>query len=110
MKIKVQYPNRDDEREICRRQTTDYSHDIEHVVDVQTLIQMQSIVPKVIVADHVYEAAIDLARLSRPEGRQASARITGQDSVRSRPPGQYRFAHGRQGAGAAATALPCNNG
>jgi MoxR-like ATPase len=67
MKIKVQYPNRDDEREICRRQTTDYSHDIEHVVDVQTLLQMQSIVPKVIVADHVYEAAIDLARLSRPE-------------------------------------------
>jgi MoxR-like ATPase len=30
-------------------------------------MQMQSIVPKVIVADHVYEAAIDLARLSRPE-------------------------------------------
>jgi MoxR-like ATPase len=67
MKIKVQYPSRDDEREICRRQTTDYSHDIEHVIDVQTLLQMQSIVPKVIVADHVYEAAIDLARLSRPE-------------------------------------------
>jgi MoxR-like ATPase len=67
MKIKVHYPNRDDEREICRRQTTDYSHDIEHVVDVQTLLQMQSIVPKVIVADHVYEAAIDLARMSRPE-------------------------------------------
>jgi MoxR-like ATPase len=67
MKIKVHYPSRTDEWEICRRQTTDYTHDIEHVLDVQTLIDMQSIVPKVIVADHVYEAAIDLARMSRPE-------------------------------------------
>ena len=60
MKIKVQYPSREDEREICRRQTTDYTNDIEHVIDVQTLLEMQSVVPKVIVADHVYEAAIDL--------------------------------------------------
>jgi MoxR-like ATPase len=28
---------------------------------------MQSVVPKVVVADHVYEAAIDLARMTRPE-------------------------------------------
>ena len=67
MKIKVSYPSRDDEWEICRRQTTDYSYDIEHVIDSQTLIAMQAIVPKVIMADHVYEAAIDLARMTRPE-------------------------------------------
>jgi MoxR-like ATPase len=67
MKIKVPYPNRRDEWEICRRQTTDYSYAIEHVIDVQTLIDMQSVVPKVIVSDHVYEAAIDLARMTRPE-------------------------------------------
>jgi MoxR-like ATPase len=67
MKIKVKYPSRADEWEICRRQTTDYSCDIEHVIDVQTLLMMQSVVPKVIVADHVYEAAIDLARMTRPE-------------------------------------------
>ena len=36
-------------------------------VDIETLLQMQSIVPKVIVADHVYDAAVDLARTSRPE-------------------------------------------
>jgi MoxR-like ATPase len=67
MKIKVSYPNRADEREICRRQTTDYCHEIEHVIDVQTLLEMQSIVPKVVVADHVYDLAIDLARMTRPE-------------------------------------------
>ena len=67
MKIKVQYPSRDDEREICRRQTTDYTHDIEHVIPIQALLHMHSIVPKVIVADHVYDTAIDLARMTRPE-------------------------------------------
>ena len=75
MKIKVNYPSRADEWEICRRQTTDYSHDIEHVIDVQTLLQMQSIVPKVIVADHVYEAAIDLARMTRPEEGKLPAEL-----------------------------------
>jgi MoxR-like ATPase len=73
MKIKVSYPSRDDEWEICRRQTTDYSYDIEHVVDVPTLLHMQSIVPKVVVSDHVYEAAIDLVRMTRPEEGQLPA-------------------------------------
>jgi MoxR-like ATPase len=67
MKIKVTYPSRADEWEICRRQTTDYSHALEHVIDVETLLRMQSIVPKVIVAEQVYAAAIDLARMTRPE-------------------------------------------
>src|SRR3989304_3983516 len=30
MKIKVSYPSRAEEWEICRRQTTDYEHDLEH--------------------------------------------------------------------------------
>jgi len=67
MKIKVEYPDRSDELEICRRQTTDYSYDIKHVIGIATLREMQAIVPKVVVADHVYDAAIDLARMSRPE-------------------------------------------
>jgi MoxR-like ATPase len=75
MKIKVSYPSRDDEWEICRRQTTDYSYDIEHVVDVRTLLHMQSIVPKVVVSDHVYEAAIDLVRMTRPEEGQLPAEL-----------------------------------
>ena len=97
MKIKVNYPSRDDEWEICRRQTTDYSYDIEHVIDVQTLLQMQSIVPKVIVADHVYEAAIDLARMTRPEEGKLPRRAARQGSVRRGPPGKHRPALGRQG-------------
>lgn len=67
MKIKVRYPDRAGEREICRRQTTDYSHVTSKVIDVSELRAMQDLVPKVVVAEHVYDAAIDLARMTRPE-------------------------------------------
>ncbi len=67
MKIKVEYPDRANEREICRRQTTDYAYEISKVIDVETLRGMQALVPKVVVADHVYDTAIDLTRRTRPE-------------------------------------------
>jgi len=67
LKIKVQYPSREGEREICRRQTTDYSYETSQVINIETLRWMQALVPKVVVADHVYDTAIDLARMSRPE-------------------------------------------
>lgn len=67
LKIKVDYPDRDGEREICRRQTTDYSYTPSAVIDIDQLHAMQDLVPKVVVSDHVYDAAIDLARLTRPE-------------------------------------------
>lgn len=67
LKIKVSYPSREHEREICRRQTTSYRHVTSRVIDAQRLMEMQAIVPQVIVSDHVYDAAIDLARMTRPE-------------------------------------------
>ncbi len=75
MKIKVEYPDRDGELEICRRQTTDYSYKISHVIGITTLREMQSLVPKVVVSDHVYHAAVDLARMSRPEEGQLPANL-----------------------------------
>lgn len=70
LKIKVDYPDREGEREICRRQTTDYSYTTTQVIDIDQLHAMQDLVPKVVVADHVYDAAIDLARMTRPEEGQ----------------------------------------
>ena len=66
-KIKVEYPSRDAEREICRRNTTEYAAETTRVLEVETLLQMQALVPKVVVSDHVYDTAIDLARFTRPE-------------------------------------------
>lgn len=66
-KIKVVYPDRVAEKEICRRNVTDYAARTEKVIDEQTLRAMQDMVRQVIVSDHVYDAALDLARSTRPE-------------------------------------------
>jgi MoxR-like ATPase len=67
LKIHVEYPDRDEELEIARRQTTDYRFDTNTVIGIDELHEMQALVRSVVVSDHVYEAALDLVRGSRPE-------------------------------------------
>ena len=67
LKIHVRYPSRADELEIARRQTTDYSFATRTVLDIDQLHEMQRLVRSVVVADHVYAAALDLVRGTRPE-------------------------------------------
>lgn len=67
LKIHVQYPQRNEELEIARRQTTDYSFQTSTVVDTNQMHDMQALVRSVVVSDHVYEAALDLVRGTRPE-------------------------------------------
>ncbi|WP_345686745.1 AAA family ATPase [Novipirellula caenicola] len=75
LKIHVVYPSRDDEMEIARRQTTDYKFETVKVLDEQQIHQMQSLVRSVVVADHVYNAALDLVRGTRPEERTMSSEL-----------------------------------
>jgi MoxR-like ATPase len=79
MKIKVSYPDREEEREICRRQTTSYSYQVQRVISAQELLEMQAVVSQVIVADHVYDTAIDLARATRPGEKRLPADL--QDKI-----------------------------
>ncbi len=67
LKIHVGYPSRQQEREIARRQTTEYGFQTKTVLDVEHMHSMQSLVRNVIVSDHVYDAALDLVRGTRPE-------------------------------------------
>ncbi|MBL8815293.1 MAG: AAA family ATPase [Planctomyces sp.] len=67
LKVHVRYPTRDEEREIARRQTTDYSFRTGRVLNIEDMHRMQSLVRNVIVADHVYDAALDLVRGTRPD-------------------------------------------
>ncbi|MCA9092475.1 MAG: MoxR family ATPase [Planctomycetaceae bacterium] len=69
-KIHVGYPKREDELEICKRATTEYQFQPEAVLSAEDLIAMQKLVRKVPVADHVYDFAVNLARLTRPEEKQ----------------------------------------
>ena len=72
LKIHVSYPSREEEREIARRQTTDYRFTTKSVLNIEQIHQMQSLVRSVVVADHVYDAALDLVRSTRPnEGSMA---------------------------------------
>lgn len=68
--IHVGYPNQKDEIEICKRATTEYEFRTEPVLSAEDLLMMQKLVRKVPVADHVYEFAVNLARMTRPEEGQ----------------------------------------
>lgn len=67
LKIHVRYPSREEELEIARRQTTDYSFETRTVLDIEHMHRMQSLVRNVVVSDHVYAAALDLVRGTRPD-------------------------------------------
>jgi MoxR-like ATPase len=75
LKVHVQYPNRAQELEIARRQTTDYSFETKTVLDADDLHAMQSLVRDVVVSDHVYAAALDLVRGTRPDEGEMPAEL-----------------------------------
>jgi MoxR-like ATPase len=67
LKIRVSYPSRDEELEIARRQTTEYEFTTRTVLTADDMHLMQTLVRSVVVSDHVYGAALDLVRTTRPE-------------------------------------------
>jgi MoxR-like ATPase len=69
-KIHLTYPSYEDEITICKRETTEYSFDTNPVLSGEDVLTMQSLVRKVPVAEHVYEYAVKLARMTRPEEGQ----------------------------------------
>src|SRR5262245_9380983 len=73
LKIRVSYPSRDEELEIARRQTTDYRFAPSTVLTADDMHLMQTLVRGVVVADHVYNAAVDLVRATRPEEKTLPA-------------------------------------
>ncbi len=75
LKVHVQYPDRAQELEIVRRQTTDYTFEPKTVLGIEDLHAMQSLVLSVVVSDHVYAAALDLVRGTRPEENTMPAEL-----------------------------------
>lgn len=67
LKIHVRYPSREEELEIARRQTTDYAFQTKTVLHADDIQAMQAMVRSVVVSEHVYNAALDLVRSTRPE-------------------------------------------
>jgi len=64
--IMVDYPSEEEELEIVKTTTTSFLPDLQAVLTAQDIIELQQIVLRTPVPDHVYAYALKLARSTRP--------------------------------------------
>ncbi len=64
--VDVGYPTADEEEQIARQQASDYRPDLRRVLSPQRILELQELVRRVPVADHVVKYAVALARATRP--------------------------------------------
>ncbi|KPK83912.1 MAG: AAA family ATPase [Phycisphaerae bacterium SM23_33] len=69
--ILVDYPRPQEEIDIMKQVTSSYQAQLEVALTGEEILQLQEIVRRVPVADHVYQYARDLARASRPAAPEA---------------------------------------
>jgi len=70
--VVVNYPNRDEELEVLKRTTGEAQPRVRRVIDGRSILELQDIVRKVPVGDHVFAFALDLIRATRPNEPGAS--------------------------------------
>src|SRR5689334_18109968 len=70
--VMVNYPQRDDELEMLKRTTGAAAPPVTKVVDARKIIELQELVRRVPVGEHVYNFALDIARATRPNEAGAS--------------------------------------
>lgn len=63
----VDYPNQQDEEEIVRSTTSAYHTELKPVLSAKDIVELQSLVRRVPVADNVIQFAVKLARSTRPK-------------------------------------------
>ena len=68
--VKVGYPTTDDEIEILKRTTGDQSPEVKALFSAAEILQLQKVVRRVPLADHVYEYVVKLVQSSRPGVRE----------------------------------------
>jgi MoxR-like ATPase len=71
--VKVDYPQRDEEREIVTRTTGASSAKLSSIISGAEIIQCQETVRKVLVPDHVMDFVLDAVRRTRPKDAGAPA-------------------------------------
>jgi MoxR-like ATPase len=69
--VKVDYPQKEEEREIIRRTTGAHAAAIMPVVSGEEIIQCQKLIRKVPVPDHVTDFVLEMVRRSRPDDAHA---------------------------------------
>src|SRR5205085_1572026 len=64
--VNVRYPSAADEIQIMKHATTEYTAQVSRLLDGAAILNLQQIVRRVPVAEHVYAYARDLVRATRP--------------------------------------------
>ena len=73
--VDVDYPTEAEEELIVKQQTSDYRPALQKVLSPERILQLQELVRRVPVADHVVKYAVALVRATRPTSSQAPAFI-----------------------------------
>ena len=69
--IMVKYPSKSEEFDIMRNVTNAEEPKLEKVVDGPTILELQHLVRRIPVADHVFKYALELVRATRPDEPEA---------------------------------------
>ena len=64
--VKIGYPTRPDEIEILKRTTGDHAPKIEPLFSAEEILQLQTVVRRVPIPDHVYDYVVTLVQSTRP--------------------------------------------
>lgn len=73
--IKLDYPSYDEELEVVRRTTSDYSSEINHIFTAEEILYFQDLVRRVPVPESVLEYAVSLVAKSRPGTNSATPQV-----------------------------------
>jgi len=69
--VNVGYPSRDEERQIVKTTTAEEKHDLRLVLAGKDILNVQRIIRRIPVSDHVVDYAVSLARATRPRTPEA---------------------------------------
>jgi MoxR-like ATPase len=70
--VALTYPQREDELEVLRRTTGAQSSAVEPVISAERIVQLQDVVRRVPVGEHVFQFVLDIIRATRPNEPGAS--------------------------------------
>ena len=73
--VKVDYPEREHERQIVARTTGAFAADLQPVITGEQIVALQQVVRKIPVPEHVMDFVLDLVRFTRPNNPEAPAFI-----------------------------------
>jgi MoxR-like ATPase len=70
--VDVRYPTPEEEEQIVKQQTSTHDPQLSRVLSPERILQLQELVLRVPVADHVVKLAVTLSRMSRPDSEIAT--------------------------------------